>query len=428
MLSTSRTNRGPRAGRRVWMSLVVCLCGAGSASAQNGVPPANLPQVETVPATIQASTLEESIALAMSRQPALAAARATYDAAVSAKRGLDSLKFGVILAPDLPTRKRQACLGISIAASGQQQAEWETRYAVTRTYWSVQYAQQQRNVIDSVIDKLKNASDKAKRFVDAGDPNIKVNQIDVDTLLLNLEFAKAKRAEAATGMEKATAGLREAIGLGLNEPLAISVEPLPPLVENIDKDALIAYALANRAELTQAVLTKEVVDLEATAQHWSFNPTTKTFAAASDIHAKQIPQGVANGEYRPGGPLPEMPVYLVGTKAERIHRAHDFANRAQAVVDKAHNLIALEVEASYLKWKESAEKIRNLRNTPDASAKIASKVRGRFDSGNVSGEELLRAQTLEDYARSQYTEALFNHILALAALERSTAGGYRIPR
>ncbi|MEI7688266.1 MAG: hypothetical protein WCL32_24945, partial [Planctomycetota bacterium] len=122
MLSTSRTNRGPRAGRRVWMSLVACLCSAGSVSAQNGVPPANLPPVQSVPATIQASTLEESIALAMSRQPALAAARATYDAAVSAKRGLDSLKFGAILAPDLPTRKRQACLGISIAASGLQQA------------------------------------------------------------------------------------------------------------------------------------------------------------------------------------------------------------------------------------------------------------------------------------------------------------------
>jgi len=63
-----------------------------------------------------------------------------------------------------------------------------------------------------------------------------------------------------------------------------------------------------------------------------------------------------------------------------------------------------------------------------SAAKIATTVRGRFDAGNVSGEELLRSQTMEDYARSQYTQALFNHVLALAALERSTAGGYRMPR
>jgi outer membrane protein TolC len=429
MLSTSRTNRGPKAGRRVWISFIACLSLSTMVHAQVGTPPGAMPAVEAAPAQPYASSLDECIAMAMSRQPALAAARASLAAAESGKRGLDSLGFfGNIVAPDLHIRKQQACLGISINAAGLQQAEWETRYAVTRTYWSVQYAQQQRNVVDSVIDKLKNAYDKAERLVKAGDPNIKVTQIDVDTLKLNLEFAKAKRAEADVGMLKATAGLREAIGLGLSDPLAIPVQPLPTDVPNIDKNALIAYALANRGEITQAALTKDVTDLEIRAQHWSFNPTSKTFAAGSDIHAKQIPQGVANGEYRPGAFGPEMPPFLVGRRPERMQRASDFADRAQAVVDKTHNLIALEVEASYLKWLEAAEKIKNLRDTPDAAAKIAATVQGRFDGGNVSGEELLRSQTMEDYARSQYTEALFNQVLALAALERSTAGGYRMPR
>lgn len=415
-------------GRRLWISLIGLVVAVVPAAAQQGAPPANLPPVDAAPASIRASTLEECIALAMARQPALHAAQASLASAMTAKEGLDSLRFGVILSPDLPIRKQQACLGISIAAAALQQAEWETRYAVTRTYWSVQYAQQQQAVVDSVIEKLKNASDKAKRFVDAGDPNIKVTQVDVDTLLLNLEFAKAKRAEAAVGMEKATAGLREAIGLGLTECLAIAAEPLPPLVDHLDKDALIAYALARRAELTQAALAKDVTVLEINAQHWRFGPQAKTFAAASDIHAKPIPQGVANGEYRPGALGIEMPVYLVGKRPYRIERAGDLANRAEAVVDKTQNLVALEVEANYLKWKEAAEKIRNLRGTPETASNIATKVRGRFDQGAVTGEELLRAQTLEDYARSQYTEALFNHILALAALERATAGGYQIPR
>jgi outer membrane protein TolC len=300
------------AGRRVWTSLALgaglCLGLAAPAAAQVGTQPNNMPPVEAAPAIQRTSSLDECIALAMSHQPALSAARASLAAAESGKRGLDSLGlFGNVLAPDLHIRKQQACLGISIASAALQQAEWEARYSVTRTYWSVQYAQQQRNVIDSVIAKLAGAADKAERLVKAGDPNIKVTQIDVDTLKLYLEFAKAKRAEADVGMRKATAGLREAIGIGLHEPLAIAAEPLPTNVPVIDKDALVAHAVANRAESAQAALAKQVADLEIRAQHWSFNPTSKTYAAASDIHAKQIPQGVANGEYRPVSPRRHRP-------------------------------------------------------------------------------------------------------------------------
>jgi hypothetical protein len=60
--------------------------------------------------------------------------------------------------------------------------------------------------------------------------------------------------------------------------------------------------------------------------------------------------------------------------------------------------------------------------------KIALNVQGRFDNGNATGEELIRARTLEDQARANLNEALYYHALALAALERVTAGGYQFPR
>lgn len=431
MLSTS--------WKRVWISTALCLSATvgliAPAQAQQGTAPANLPPVDAAPAPPpaappRASTLEECIALAMSRQPALRAAQASYEASLSTQRGLDSLGIGArVLATDLHVRKKQACLGVSIAAAGIRQAEAETRYAVTRCYWTVQYAHQQRGVVDSVIDKLKYSYDKGKIIVDAGDPNSKVTKLDLDTLQLNMELARAKRVEAEIGMTKATAALREAIGLGLGEELAVPVDPLPTVVPtNIDKDALINYALANRPEIAQVALVKNVTDLEISAQHWSFAPTARTYAAGTDIHAKPIPQGHDNGDYRPGAIGPEMPTMMAGRRPERVARAANFADRAQAVVEKTTNLVALDVEAAYLKWKQAADQIVLLEKAPENAGSIAKKVQNRFDSGNVTGEELLRARTLEDYARSQYTEALFNHVIGLAALERATAGGYRAPR
>ena len=49
----------------------------------------------------------------------------------------------VFLARDLPIRRKQARLGVTIAEASLSQAEWETVYAVTRTYFGVVYARQQ---------------------------------------------------------------------------------------------------------------------------------------------------------------------------------------------------------------------------------------------------------------------------------------------
>jgi hypothetical protein len=409
-------------------ALGALLFAATGSAQQTATPPVTAPVAAPVAVPVTANNLDTCLALAYSRQPALAAARASLAAAESGKRGLDSIRLGGLLSRDLPIRKEQACLGITIAAAGLQQAEWETRYAVARTYWSVLYARAQLNVVDGVIEKLSGSLDKAGGMVKAGDPSIKVTQVDVDNLKLNIIFARAKRAEVSAGVEKAIAALREAIGLSNCDQLIVPDESLPSLVEGFDKACLIQWALTRRGELAQAAATAQVTELEIVAQHrLLLRPVTSTFAAGADLHAKQIPQGVANGEFRPGAIPPEMPTTLVGHHPERTERAGDFAARAQAVVEKTSNLISLEVEAAYLKWQEASEKIKILSGASDLAAKSAKTVQGRFDQGAITGEDLIKARTQEDYALAQYNEALFLHAVSLATIERVTAGGYRMP-
>jgi outer membrane protein TolC len=128
---------------------------------------------------------------------------------------------------------------------------------------------------------------------------------------------------------------------------------------------------------------------------------------------------------------------LVGHKPDRVQRAEDFNNRAMAVVDKTQKLIVLEVEATFQKWHEAIQRIDRLEKTgakddndqPISAIALAKKigdiVTRRFNDKKATGEEVIKARTLEDQAQSQYNEALYNHALALAALERVTAGGYR---
>src|SRR5262245_65848001 len=85
----------------------------------------------------------------------------------------------------------------------------------------------QKEVIDSAVRKIEDAHKQAIKLVDAGDPKIKVTQIDVDILAINKEFVKTKQKEAEVGVEKAFAGLREAIGVGPEYPLELADTPLP---------------------------------------------------------------------------------------------------------------------------------------------------------------------------------------------------------
>ena len=372
-------------------------------------------------------TLPELINLGLEKQPALAAARASLVAADSGVRGLNSLKFAGLFAKDMPIRKQQACLGVTIAAAGLEQQEWETRYAVVRNYYSVIYAREQHKVVRRIEGKLKEALKTAEELIKRGDPDIKVTKLDVDILKLNLQLLQSKEVEARIGIAKATAALREALGVGLEFPLVIGEDQLPPLVKTFDRDALIAMALANRGEITQAGSAHQVTALEVDAQGKLRGPNGRTFGC-SDLHAKPIPQGVANGEYRPGAIGLEMPGSMAGRKAERVERAQALNDRASAVVDKTNNLVALDADATYLKWLEAKEKLKGMEGSPTIASDITEKVKQSFDKGSLPGEAILRAQGMEEQIAASYNEGLYMHALALAAMERVTAGGYRITK
>src|SRR5438270_922431 len=83
-----------------------------------------------------------------------------------------------------------------------------------------------------------------------GDPDVKVTNLDVDVLSLNLKLLRQKEVEAETGILKAIAAVREAVGVGPEYPLHVADGRLPALVQDLNKDALIAMALANRGEIT----------------------------------------------------------------------------------------------------------------------------------------------------------------------------------
>jgi outer membrane protein TolC len=365
------------------------------------------------------------VRIALDQQPAIVAARASLAAAETQRRALEQLpSIPLLTARELAIRRQQAGLGVTIASAALTQIEWETIYAVTRTYFSVLYAREQQRVTDDVVTNLQFYFERVSEIVKKGESR-ELTTSSVDKIRVYLGLAQGRQAEAVRGLGRALAALREAMGMGQDCPLTIADDRLPDAQTDVQRCEILALALARRGELVQVTAAAEVVRLEVCAQMATHSLTTQTFAAFTDIHARPVPQGISNGEYRPGALGLEMPTNLSGHRSMRVERVRDLSVRTMAVVDKTHNLVALEAVDAFFRWEETAGRVGQTRDAAVAGARLAKNTREDFrGEQKVRIDEVLTNEVLAAQAQGGYNEALYQHALALAALERVTAGGF----
>jgi outer membrane protein TolC len=379
---------------------------------------------EPVPAaSVLTLDLSECLEMALQRQPRVAVQRASLAAALDGQRALDALRFAGLVAPEIPVRRQQAALGVTAAAAGVDQAERESNYAVTRTYLTVLYAREQERTARGVVDRLTATHKTAKEQLDAGAKE--VTDADVRRTMVYLRLARTKQIQAGQGMKRALAALKEAVGLGPDDCLEVPEGQLAASKVSPCLADVVPAALARRGEMIQATVFAEVACLEVKAQRQTLHKKMETFAAGADIHSRQVPQGIHNKDYRPGAVPPEMPTVLAGSRAERVQHAQSLHARAEAVVEATRNLITLETVDAFLRWQEESSQLEEAKGAVETADLLAKDLNKDFIvRAKVRVEEVVNAHVLAAQAKSQYTEFLYRTLLALAELERVTAGGF----
>jgi outer membrane protein TolC len=396
----------------------------GSVFAANPPPPA-LPPAAAVPAQVQVLDLAACRRIALANQPSVAAARASLAAAVARSQALEHLRIPTLLARDLPTRRKQSQLGITIQQGVVAQAEADTLHGVAFSYLTAVYAAEQLGVADNALADLVKLQDLAKDIVSTGSrPD--VTQQHVDLIGAYILAGQGRREEAVQGVQRALSALREAMGVGPDYPVLLADRRMPRVNVAVDRDQVLAAALARRGEIVQAFTVAQVADYEICAQQVLIMPNARTFAAASDIHANPIPAGEHDENYKPAAVGLEMPIMLPGCRQDRVEQARIYSARSASVADKTRNLITLEAEQTYYRWLEAYQKVPKYHQAADEAGKVFRSLRERFDPRiqRVRLDELITAGILANQLRLQENQAYHQLLLALAALERVTAGGF----
>jgi outer membrane protein TolC len=405
---------------RGWLAFAALLCLTPPTFSQPAAPADSRPPLAVAAPPL---TLAECIRTALERQPRIAAERASAAAAEDARQALEELRLAGLVERDLPIRRRQAELGVTAAAAGIDVAERDTVYAVTRTYYTVLYSREQHRLTHSVVERLSALNETAEKMLKEGARD--VTAAHVKQIGVYLRLARAREIQAAEGEKRALAALKEAMGLTQDCRLEVPPGRLPePDVRPVQEEVL-ALALSRRGDLAQAQLFAQIACLEVAAQATTVHLRKETFAAGGDIHSSQVPQGSHDGEYRPGAVPPAMPTLLAGSRGNRQQTARSYHARALAVVETSRNLVSLEAEDAYLRWEQASMEVTQNREAADAGDRLADDLNKDMAAGlRVRPDEVMTARVLAAQARGQYNEALYHLILALADLERITAGGF----
>jgi outer membrane protein TolC len=377
-------------------------------------------------------SLGECIAIAVERHPNLKAVLASTMASQAGYRALTKFgTVGTLLSPDLDIRKQQAQRGLAGASGEYQKVHNELVQDVTRMYYTAVYAKQQQAIADDVIDQLVDLEDLIRNILrESKDPmELKESGLTPGKLLtvqIGIREARSLRAQAIVGRKRALSGLRQTMAVEKESfPFRVKDSELPVMSQSaeITREIVVQQALARRPELALAAAGVDVFRLEVYAQgKIPFKRVVPTFASGADLHSRAIPQPERGKEYRPGGIIPEMPTQLVGSKYDRVCRAMAFSQKADAVYESAHGLIVLEAENGFFELELATEKLRLAKEKHDLAIDLQKYTRQNLQNIKAK-DQVFQVEVLVAKAQSDYVEAVYQHLLALSALERITAGG-----
>lgn len=233
----------------------------------------------------------------------------------------------------------------------------------------------------------------------------------VEVLRAEVEASRAEREVEAS--ESRLVEARSRLNLLLARPALAPLEvrelpePQPGALPPLEK--LVAQALATREELAQA----DALVQRESAQRRLAQASLWTGSAVG------ISGGLAGGQPGLGASLTlPIPFYR---QAGEIAEAEANRARAEAQREALRAEIAVEVGRAYREAELSAKQVARFRTgyLPQAE-RLLDNAQRRFQAGEGGGVEVVEARRALSATRLEYRQAILDHRLAIAGLERAT--------
>ena len=288
---------------------------------------------------------------------------------------------------------------------------------VTRAYWGLVRAHDMRRVVEDDEALVEAHLADVQRLLDEG----MATTNDALKVKARLSAARYRRIEADHAALNASMALATLIGLPLEGPLEAATALAAPSAAPTDAEALTARALEDRPELRALRL-----DLEAAR------------ACAGIARADRKPQVALGANYLYARPNSRIfpaedrfndtwsvsagltyKVWDGGAVTARVLQAEARIREAEDALALARDAAALEVRRALLAVEAAADRIAVAAVGMEQAGDDLRMARDRFVEGLVLNTEVLDSEVALLEARLRNTQALADHAVALAELDRA---------
>jgi outer membrane protein TolC len=321
-------------------------------------------------------------------------------------------------------RNQQAKLGIEAASQDVTMTREQIVFAVTRAYNSVLLARELGRVAEEARGQFQATENLAQSLLKAG--NEQITTADLRRAAALRALAENQKIEARRTADQALAGLRAAMGLRQVMPLEIADDRLAYAPIELDRDALLAQAVAQRPEMVKAQLAVQAAELERKVAKAAFRPDVGAFARMSTIQDNRDYPNPTQPTQFAAGVEASLTLAAGGRRIAERHKADALYEAAVAARDVVRNQVELEVVQAFLEWQEMAERLPLAKKAADSAEEALKRLRDELALGLEDKDyprhfdNRLSTRILLSQAELAYYQEVFAYNLALAKVRLAT--------
>jgi outer membrane protein len=307
--------------------------------------------------------------------------------------------------------RRASFLNRSAEASADRTSQ-EVIYRVVNAYESVLIATRNVEVATHAADTAQALYAESRSRVNAG----LAVESDALSAQVNLATRQQELTQAQGDEQTAWAELEAAVGTPLPAgpaslaPLADHSFPAAGLADEVDT------AFRSRPDLKSLALATSAQQAGVKSARSDFGPRVDAYGSwAADRHSF----AGEGGAYWTAGAELRVDV-LPFEKQYRLQQEKASLLRAQAGEESARNAIRVEVSRAYYGLQSAAKVVDLARDSRAQATESLRILRNRYDAGLTTLTDVLRAEDAERQSQTNYWQAVYRHALGYAALRLAT--------
>ncbi len=318
---------------------------------------------------------------------------------------------------------KQANYSLLSTQEATRQARQETVFKVKKAFYGILLCKKLADAAEEAVS----LAEKHLKYVEslyAVEMASKFDRLRSEVQLANL---KPQLIRARNGLKTAELGLKVVLGLDLNQPIEVKGE-LSYQAFEVNLDENVARALACRPEILQFQYQKRMAAEMIKAAKAAYLPVVAV-GGAFHYWSDRFDFKKNNWEsYYSINLILNIPVFNGFNEAAKIGQSKAVLKQLEYGQKGLLEMVKLEVHESILSLQQARESLFSQEKNVEQAQEAVKIAELSFTEGLATDLEVSSLHVALSQARTNYSQALYDYVMALALLEKAIGSGPDIPK